>query len=82
VYAFDGDSARPVPQLVGFKRVDLKPGQDAAVDISLDLTPTRERDPDTGTWSRRSGAWRIMAAPHSPNEFEYAATLFEPEDLG
>jgi beta-glucosidase len=76
IYAFDGDSPRPIPQLVGFTRVELAAGQNAAVDVYLDLTPTRERDPHTGTWSRRAGAWRILAAPHSPSAFDDAATLF------
>jgi beta-glucosidase len=81
VYIFDADSPRPVPQLVGFKRVELVAGQDAAVDVSLDLNPARERD-RTGTWSRRPGAWRIVAAPHSPDTFEDAATLFDSQGLG
>jgi beta-glucosidase len=82
VHAFDGDPPRPVPQLIGFRRVAPVTGQDAAVDVSLDLTRTRERDPHTGTWSRRSGTWRIVAAPHSPSTFENATTLFDPQGLG
>jgi beta-glucosidase len=82
MYAFDGDAPRPVPQLVGFRRVELAAGQTAAADIRLDLTPTRERDPRTGMWSRRAGTWRILAAPHSPSAFEDAAPLFDSENLG
>jgi beta-glucosidase len=82
MYAFEGDAPRPVPQLIGFRRVELAAGQAAAVDIRLDLTPTRERDPRTGTWSRRAGTWRILAAPHSPSTFEDAAPLFDSENLG
>jgi len=78
VYAFE-DSPRPVPQLIGFKRVKLAAGQDATVDVHLDLTPTRERDPRTGTWSRRAGTWRILAAPHSPSTFDNATPLFDSE---
>ena len=78
VYAFE-DSPRPVPQLIGFKRVKLAAGQDATVDVHLDLTPTRERDPRTGTWSRRAGTWRILAAPHSPSTFDDATPLFDSE---
>ena len=81
VYAFE-DSPRPVPQLIGFKRVKLAAGQDATVDVHLDLTPTRERDPRTGTWSRRAGTWRILAAPHSPSTFDNATPLFDSEDAG
>jgi len=81
IYAFDHDSSRPVPQLVGFSRVELATGQHAAVDVRLDLTPTRERDPRTGTWSRRAGTWHILAAPHSPSTFEDADPLFDSENL-
>jgi beta-glucosidase len=75
IYAFDGDSPRPVPQLVGFRRVELAPGQSATVDVRLDLTPTRQRDPATRAWSRRAGTWRILAAPHSPSTFDDAVPL-------
>ena len=76
MYTLDGDAPRPVPQLIGFGRVELAAGQTAAVDVRLDLTPTREREPHTGTWSRRAGTWRILAAPHSPSIFKDAAPLF------
>ena len=66
IYAADSDSHRPVPQLIGFHRVELAAGESATVDVRLDLTPTRERDTRTGTWSPRAGMWRILAAPHSP----------------
>jgi beta-glucosidase len=80
MYAFDGDVPRPVPQLIGFRRVELAAGQAAAVDVRLDLTPSREREPRTGTWSWRAGTWRILAAPHSPSTFKDAAPLFGSED--
>ena len=80
MYTLDGDAPRPVPQLIGFGRVELAAGQTAAVDVRLDLTPTREREPHTGTWSRRAGTWRILAAPHSPSIFKDAAPLFGFED--
>jgi len=76
VYAFDDDSQRPVPQLVGFRRVDLAADRTATVDVHLDLTPTRERDSTSRTWSRRAGNWRILAAPHSPGAFDDAVVLF------
>jgi beta-glucosidase len=82
MYAFDSDLPRPVPQLVGFTRVGLAAGENSTADVRLDLNPTREREPRTGTWSRRGGTWRIVAAPHSPDTFEDAAALFDPEDLG
>jgi len=76
IYAFDGDAPRPVPQLVGFGRVELAAGHTADVDIRLDLTPTRERDTHTGAWTRRAGTWRILATPHSPGAFDDTAPLF------
>ena len=81
IYAFDADSPQPVPQLIGFGRVELAAGQNAAVDVRLDLTPTRERDAHTGTWSRRAGTWRILAGPHSPSGFDDAATLFDGRNI-
>ena len=79
MYAFDGDVPRPVPQLIGFRRVELAAGQAAAVDVRLDLTPSREREPRTGTWSWSAGTWRILAATHSPSTFKDAAPLFGSE---
>jgi beta-glucosidase len=68
VYAADSSAARVVPQLVGFTRVGLDSGQSTTVEVELDLTPTRQRDPETRTWSRRPGSWMIVAAQHSPSE--------------
>jgi beta-glucosidase len=64
IYAANLDSHPPVPQLVGFRRVELPAGESVTIDVRLDLTPTMERN--NGTWSRRPGKWQIMAAPHSP----------------
>jgi beta-glucosidase len=66
VYAVNDEAPRPVPNLVGFRRVDLDAGARADVTVDLDLTPTRERDPATRTWTRRPGAWRFLAGPHTP----------------
>jgi beta-glucosidase len=66
VYAVNSDASRPVPQLVGFRRVELAADHSDTVRVRLDLTPIRQRDPSTGVWSRRPGTWRILAAPHSP----------------
>ena len=75
VYAVDTQAARPVPQLVGFRRVDLDAGAETIVDVGLDLTPTRERDPGTRVWSRRPGSWAIVAAPCSPAGVEGSQEL-------
>ncbi|MFJ3034971.1 beta-glucosidase [Curtobacterium pusillum] len=75
VYAVDTSSERVVPQLVGFRRVELEAGAAATVRIDLDLTPTRRRDPATRTWSRRPGKWAVVAAPHSPDSAAGAKRL-------
>ncbi|WP_426516971.1 beta-glucosidase [Diaminobutyricibacter sp. McL0618] len=75
VYAVDTQAARPVPQLVGFRRVELDAGAETIVDVSLDLTPVRERDPGTRSWSRRPGSWAIVAAPCSPAGVDGAQEL-------
>lgn len=76
VYAFDAAAPRPVPQLVGFRRVVLDSHATETVAVALDLTPTRQRDPHTRTWSRRPGDWRVLAAQHSPYSFDGAPALF------
>ncbi|WP_045746881.1 beta-glucosidase [Actinoplanes rectilineatus] len=75
IYAADTSAGRPIPQLIGFRRVELDPGAEATVDVALDLTPTRQRDPRTRAWSRRPGTWGIVAAAHSPRVFDDARPL-------
>jgi len=75
VYAADTSLARPIPQLIGFQRVELDVGAEATIEVALDLTPTRERDPRTRTWSRRPGTWAIVAASHTPNTFDGSQPL-------
>ncbi|MDT0184026.1 glycoside hydrolase family 3 C-terminal domain-containing protein [Microbacterium sp. ARD31] len=75
VYAVDTAAKRVVPQLVGFRRVELAPGAEAVVDVHLDLTPTRERDPQTRVWSRRPGTWAVVADAHSPSSTAGARRL-------
>ncbi len=79
VYAVDTSAARPVPQLVGFARVELDPQQESVVDVSLDLTPTRQRDPRTAAWSTRPGTWSLVVAQHSPERVDGAVSLFALE---
>lgn len=79
IYAVNRDTPQSVPQLIGFDRVALSAGESAIVDIDLDLTPTRERDPQTHTWTRRPGRWWILAASHSPSTFVDPAVLFEKQ---
>ncbi|WP_123023752.1 glycoside hydrolase family 3 protein [Mycolicibacterium stellerae] len=64
IYAANSESHPAVPQLIGFRRVELPAGHSDTVDVQLDPTPTMERN--NGTWSRRPGTWQIVAAPHSP----------------
>ncbi|SNT63515.1 beta-glucosidase [Asanoa hainanensis] len=75
LYAFDADADPPVPVLVGFERVTLDAGATAEVDVELDLTPTRQRDPATRTWSPRPGRWRIVAATQHPSTLDGALDL-------
>lgn len=66
LYAFDADLAQPIPQLVGFRRVELAINGTRDVPVNLDLTPLFERSPDTKQWSPRSGNWHLVAATASP----------------
>lgn len=75
LYAADTSAARPVPQLLGFRRVPLGAGESTLVDVDLDLTPTLERDPETKKWSPRPGRWALAAALHSPATFTGTQTL-------
>jgi len=68
VYAANTSAERAVPQLVGFRRVRLEAGQDAIVQVELDLTPTRQRDPGTKIWRPRPGEWALVVAAHSPSD--------------
>ena len=77
VYAVDADAPRPVAQLIGFKRVALSAGESAEIDVDLDLMPTRERDPQSRTWTRRPGRWRIVVGPHRPPTLDGSAGLFD-----
>lgn len=80
VYAVDTSAPRPVPQLIGFRRAGLAAGERADLRIDLDLTPTRERDPRTRTWTQRPGTWQILAAPHSPSTIDGAHALNPSRD--
>lgn len=77
VYAVDTSAERLVPQLVGFRRVELEAGASESVEISFDFTSLLQRDPETKTWSRRPGTWSIVAGQHSPSEFDGALPLKE-----
>jgi beta-glucosidase len=66
LYAADVSLERPVAQLLGFRKVTLRAGEERAVQVVLDPTPTLERDPITRRWSARSGDWALQAAQHSP----------------
>lgn len=79
VYAVDTSATRPVPQLVGFVRVKLDAQVESIVDVSLDLTPTRQRDPQTAAWSARPGTWSLVAGQHSPQRVDGAVSLFALE---
>jgi len=63
VYAVE--AAALVPQLVGFRRVELDAGERAEYVIELDMTPTTWRDPATRKWTPRPGSWGVVAAQNS-----------------
>jgi beta-glucosidase len=73
VYAFDADLAVPIPQLVGFARVDLAAGGSRDIAVDLDLTPLHQRSPETKVWARRPGQWKLVAGQVSP-DFEAIAS--------
>ena len=66
IYAVNSDANRPVPQLVGFRRVELACGSECHRPRPARPHANRQRNNSTGVWSRRPGTWRIIAAPHSP----------------
>jgi len=75
VYAADASVSPVVPQLIGFRRVELDAGAATTVEVDLDLTPARSRDPLTRVWSRRPGEWLAVAAGHSPSSLDGALPL-------
>jgi len=81
LYAFDSKASPPIPQLVGFARVELAAKADTSVSVTLDLGPLHQRDPDTAVWSRRPGAWRLVAAPVSPDAAAMATALADGHTL-
>jgi beta-glucosidase len=66
VYAFEATATPPIAQLIGFQRIELTAGDTADVEVTLDLTPLRTRDPATRRWFRQPGDWRILTAQVSP----------------
>jgi beta-glucosidase len=81
LYALDAELERPIPQLIGFARIDLSAGESAEVEVDLDLTPMHARAPETKRWARRSGAWHLMAAVVSPDHAAIARALAEGSAL-
>jgi len=75
LYAADAALPRPIPQLLGFGRVELEPGAETEIEVALDLTPTRQRDPQTKSWSPRPGTWQIVVAQHSPADMTGSVSL-------
>ena len=65
-YAFDEEAPRPVFQLLGFERVALAAGAKVDVEVELDLSPIRQRDPEGRAWSPRPGSWQIVTAAAAP----------------
>jgi len=63
VYAIE--EVEMVPQLIGFRRVELATGESAKCVIDLDLTPMISRDPASKEWTTRPGAWGVYAGQNS-----------------
>lgn len=77
LYAFDADAAVPIPQLVGFARVELAAGEERELAVDLDLTPLHQRSPETKQWSSRPGAWQIVVAQVCPDRAAIDRALAE-----
>lgn len=77
VYAANLALARPVAQLLGFRKVTLPPRDSTVIEVSLDAGPTLSRDPVTRSWSPRAGEWALLAAQHSPSSWRNARPLRE-----
>jgi beta-glucosidase len=75
VYAADVSIRRPVAQLLGFRKVTLRPDAEMTVRVTLDPGPTLQRDPATQRWSPRAGDWALLAAQHSPVSWVEAGRL-------
>ena len=56
---------RPVKELKGFKKVFLKAGEEALVEVLLDDKAFRFFDTRTNTWEIESGIYTIMVGPDS-----------------
>ena len=80
VYAADVSVPRPVAQLLGFRKVTLRPGAETRVRVSLDAGPTLQRDPATKCWSPRAGDWALLAGQHSPVSWADAVRLRCPAE--
>lgn len=77
IYAADTTAMIQVPQLVGFRRIELDAGASESLEIELDLTSISQRDPHSKLWSRRPGNWVLVAAQHSPSNFTDALPVKE-----
>lgn len=81
VYAADVSVAHPVAQLLGFRKVTIRPGEEVTVRVELDAGPTMQRDPETKRWSAREGEWALLAAQHSPADWSDARRLRSTGDI-
>jgi beta-glucosidase len=67
LYAFDATATPPIPQLVGFRRVEAEAGAQHEIAIMIDLTPLQQRSPGSRNWSKRPGNWHLVAAQACPD---------------
>jgi beta-glucosidase len=78
LYAADVSLEHPVSQLLGFQKVTVAPHAEKVVRVALDAQPTMLRDPVTRLWSPRPGDWSVLAAQHSPRDWDGARPLRRP----
>jgi beta-glucosidase len=67
LYIHDGHSRidRPVHELKGFKRIELKPGESQPVQFTLDRAAFSYWDPATKAWTADPGAFEIQVGSSS-----------------
>ena len=67
VYVGDGHAGvpRPVKELKGFAKVDLKPGESKHVTVSLDRRAVSYYDVNSKQWKADPGEFEVLVGPSS-----------------
>ena len=61
----DSGIERPEKELKGFRKIDLKPGEEKEVRISFDDKTFRVFDESSGTWQKEQGVYQILVGSSS-----------------